>query len=193
MPSKKIKRMERLARRRKRRIILSSTIAAILVAIFLAIYLRSPFNFVTNGNTNYPRFTGFPLTLINGTTINTASLIGHPIVLWFVTTWCSSCAESQQLLAEEYYSTLHSKGIIIVEVENYGDLGEAGPSLLQFAQTYGGLNKPGWLIGTAPLWVTQKFNPKEYLDIFYLVNQNGEIIGENVGLGAYLIFDCAVF
>jgi thiol-disulfide isomerase/thioredoxin len=186
MPSKKIKRMERLARRRKRRIILSSTIAAILVAIFLAIYLRSPFNFVTNGNTNYPRFTGFPLTLINGTTINTASLIGHPIVLWFVTTWCSSCAESQQLLAEEYYSTLHSKGIIILEVENYGDLGEAGPSLLQFAQTYGGLNKPGWLIGTAPLWVTQKFNPKEYLDIFYLVNQNGEIIGENVGLGAYL-------
>jgi len=188
MPTKKeTKRLARQAKRKKRRTVLASAVAAALALTLIILYAHG-FGSTANSDSSAPTeyFTGFPLTLLNGTTINTATLKGHPFVLWFVTTWCSSCVESQQLLASEYYPALHSKGILIVEVENYGDLGESGPTLLQYAQTYGGLNQPGWLIGTAPEWVTQKYNPDEYLDIFYLVNQAGQIVGENEGLGAYL-------
>ena len=188
MPTKKeMKRQARQAKRRRRRTLLASGVVASFALAVVVLYLHSGGNASTaGGGTQSERFTGFPLTLLNGTTINTATLRGHPFVLWFVTTWCSSCVESQQLLASEYYPALHSKGILIVEVENYDDLGENGPTLLQYTLKYGGLNQPGWLIGTAPEWVTQKYNPDEYLDIFYLVNQAGQIVGENEGLGAHL-------
>ncbi len=188
MPTKKeMKRQARQAKRRRRRTLLASGVVAAFALAVILLYVHSGGNASTaGGGTQTERFTGFPLTLLNGTTINTTTLKGHPFVLWFVTTWCSSCIESQQLLASEYYPALHSKGILIVEVENYDDLGENGPTVLQYTQKYGGLNQPGWLIGTAPEWVTQKYNPDEYLDIFYLVNQAGQIVGENEGLGAYL-------
>lgn len=160
--------------------------AATIIAI-LGIYVHfsqiSP-SYVASGDGT--PFTNFQVTLVNGTSLTLSELRGHPFILWFVTTWCSSCVESQQLLASQYYSTLRAHGIIIVEVENYDDFGEQGPTLAQFAQEYGGSDQPGWLIGTAPEWVTQKYNPSEYLDIFYLVNANQMIVGENQGLGAYL-------
>jgi thiol-disulfide isomerase/thioredoxin len=186
-PTKKqLKRLERQNRRRRRRTVAWSVAVAALAAALIVAYMHLAASPPVNPSDRAQSFSGFPLTLVNGTTINTGSLRGHPLLVWLVTTWCSSCAESQQLLASEYYPLLHSKGIIIVEVENYDDLGEQGPSLRQFIDEYGGANMPGWLIGTAPQWVTEKYNPDQYLDIFYLVSQNGLIVGQNVGLGAYL-------
>jgi thiol-disulfide isomerase/thioredoxin len=189
-------RMEK-RRRKRNRTIVGALLAAATVVALVTIYLhfsQTSLNGVAGGGATVAyastgsglALTNFQLTLVNGTSMNLSQLRGHPFILWFVTTWCSSCVESQQLLASQYYASLRAHGITIVEVENYDDFGEQGPTLAQFAHQYGGLNQPGWLIGSAPEWVTQKYNPSEYLDIFYLVNADQRIVGENQGLGAYL-------
>jgi thiol-disulfide isomerase/thioredoxin len=190
MPKRtKRKLEERLQRKRRKRnrAIVGALVAAATIIALVSIYVHfSQISLSGVANSDSPAFTNFQVTLVNGTSLSLSELRGHPFILWFVTTWCSSCIESQQLLASQYYSALRAHGIIIVEVENYNDFGEQGPTLTQFAHQYGGLDQPGWLIGSAPEWVTQKYNPSEYLDIFYLVNADQRIVGENQGLGAYL-------
>lgn len=121
-----------------------------------------------------------PITLVNGTSITLSSLRGHPVVLWFVTTWCPSCQESESILANNgYYNQIHSKGALFVTVELYNDLGEPGPSLSDFSSQYGAgytQNKSWLLYGTSDLNATYAYDPKEYLEIYYVINSNGTII-----------------
>lgn len=128
-----------------------------------------------------------PLTLTNGTTIRLSDLRPHPVLLWFVATWCSSCAESAYYLNSQYYQMLHSKGVVIITVELYDDLNVSGPSISQFAQQYGGgLGKPGWFYATSDWEATRTYDPKAYLDVFYLINGQGVIVMSGVGLLNYL-------
>jgi thiol-disulfide isomerase/thioredoxin len=128
----------------------------------------------------------FPITFIDGSNGNLSQFRGHTVLLWFVTTWCSSCQDGAQLLSQQYYSALRSKGVVILTVELYNNLGQPGPSLSQFASTDGSGPKTDWLYGTAPQWVTYKYDPNGYLDIYYLINSQGDIIDTNVGLPNYL-------
>lgn len=128
----------------------------------------------------------FPIAFIDGSRGNLSQFKGHIVLLWFVTTWCSSCQDGAQLLSQQYYSVLHSRGVVILTVELYNNLGQPGPSLDQFASTYGGGSRAGWLYGTAQQWVTYRYDPNSYLDIYYLINAQGNIIDTNVGLPNYL-------
>ena len=79
-----------------------------------------------------------PITLTNGTNITLGDLRGKPVVLWLVTTWCSSCQEGEHILTSGgYYSAIRSKGANIVIIELYNDLGQPGPSIQSFAYQYG--------------------------------------------------------
>jgi thiol-disulfide isomerase/thioredoxin len=128
----------------------------------------------------------FPIAFIDGSKGNLSQFRGHTVLLWFVTTWCSSCQDGAQLLSQQYYSALHSKGVVILTVELYNNLGQPGPALNQFANTYGSGSKSDWLYGTAPRWVTYRYDPNADLDIYYLINSQGNIVDTNVGLPNYL-------
>ena len=128
----------------------------------------------------------FTVTLISGGSITTKSLEGHPLVVLLMTTCCSSCADASQLLASEYYQTFRSDGIRLLQIENYNDLNENGMSLTDFVSQYGGSNEPGWYIGTAPHSVTLQYNPLGELDVYYLVNSQGQIVGNGQSLGSNL-------
>lgn len=171
-------------------------LAVLLVAAFV-IYLASQSsnntNTITNtGGTTTVLATGtdvgdaatdFSVTLLDGSQTMLSNYRGHTVLLWFVTTWCSSCQEGAQLLSSQYYSELRSKGVTIIVVMLYENLGQPGPSLAQFANTYGGgSTKPGWLYGTAPAWVTSTYDPASYLDLYYLINSQGVIMTTGVGL-----------
>ena len=101
-----------------------------------------------------------PITLANGTNITLSSLRGHPVVLWFVTTWCPSCQESESILANNgYYKEIHAKGALFVTIELYNDLGEPGPSLSDFSSQYGAgytQNKSWLLYGTSNLLIKEE-------------------------------------
>lgn len=123
------------------------------------------------------------LFFTNGQVANLSNFRGQNVLLWFVATWCSSCQIGAQILLSQYYEYLHQKGYVIIVVDLYDNLGQPGPSIEQFAQQYGGgLGKPGWYYATSTLDATLTYDPKGYLDIFYIINKSGIItyVGYNL-------------
>lgn len=115
-------------------------------------------------------------TAPSGTTESVASLRGQPTVLWFVTTWCSSCQAGTQLLAQNI-ATLHADGVRVAEVELYRDLGQSGPSIGSFARTFAGAQatNPDWAWGTSSASLTRTYDPAGDLEIYYLLNAKGAV------------------
>jgi hypothetical protein len=186
------KKMEQLrkrqlkARKKMEKIALITITIAILVVVGIH-YGASAINVShTVTKSTKKALSYFNVSLINGGTVSTKSLEGQPLVVWLMTTWCSSCAETSELLVSQYYNTFRSDGIRLLQIENYNDLNQQGQSLPAFVSQYGGSNEPGWYIGTAPQWVTQQYNPAGVLDIYYLVNSQGYIVGSGQGLGSNL-------
>jgi len=116
-------------------------------------------------------------TTASGQQVSVASLRGKPALLWFVTTWCSSCQAGTQTMAQNV-SHLQSDGVRVVEVELYGDLGQSGPSLASFGQQLAGkqYDNPDWTFATASSVMTRTYDPGSYLDIYYLLNAQGRIV-----------------
>jgi len=124
-------------------------------------------------------------TTLAGKTETVADLRGEPALIWFVTTWCSSCQAGTEVMARNV-ATLASDGVKVVEVENYADLGQSGPPMGSFAKTLAGsaFSDPDWTFGEASSTLTRTYNPDAYLDIYYLINAEGKITYVNSSPGS---------
>jgi len=109
-----------------------------------------------------------------------ASLRGQTTLLWFVSTWCSSCQAGTAAMAENL-SRLTGKGVKVVELELYEDLGQPGPSIAEFARRYAGpaAANPNWRFGLASATLTHSYDPEAYLDIYYVIDPSGRITYSN--------------
>lgn len=118
-------------------------------------------------------------------TSSISSLRGHPVVLWFVTTWCSSCQAGTQAMAQNM-SKLSKDGVHVVEVELAKDLGQPGPSISQMVKQASGVTNTGnsWTIGVASPSLTLAYDSAAYLDIYYLINSSGKITYINSSPGS---------
>jgi|GEM_PF-1094511 thiol-disulfide isomerase/thioredoxin len=122
-------------------------------------------------------------TTLNGTSLELSGLKGHPLVLWFVATWCPGCSDGTILFTQQYYSQYHAAGVLLVELESYNNLGEPGPSMASFASSAGYQGQPGWIVGTAGSSATSLYNPNQDLDIYYAINAQGIVTATGQGLG----------
>jgi thiol-disulfide isomerase/thioredoxin len=120
------------------------------------------------------------LTTTSGQQLSVASLRGKPTLLWFVSTWCSSCQAGTQTMAQNV-SHLQADGVRVVEVELYQDLGQSGPSISSFGQQLAGAQygNPDWTFATSSSSLTRTYDPGSYLDIYYLLNAHGRIVYVN--------------
>jgi thiol-disulfide isomerase/thioredoxin len=176
---------------RQNRLLIISAIAVIIIVIAAAglYYYYSS----TSGTTKYTSDNkvsspvyginegnyalNIPITLTNGTTTSLSKFSDSTVLLYFVATWCPSCQQAAQLLDQQYYSQLHSKGVVILTIELYNDLNQQGPSIEQFASQYtGGTGKPGWFFGTSTQNATYTYDPSANLEAYYLINDTGAII-----------------
>jgi thiol-disulfide isomerase/thioredoxin len=123
----------------------------------------------------YPAPNG-AFTTLAGQKETVAQQRGKATLLWFVSTWCSSCQAGTQTMARNL-PTLSSDGIRVVEVELYNDLGQSGPSMGQFAKSLAGSNfsNPDWTFGISSQALTRTYDPGSYLDIYYLLNARGQV------------------
>ncbi|HZU12114.1 MAG TPA: redoxin family protein [Chloroflexota bacterium] len=124
-------------------------------------------------------------TTVNGQTASTASLRGKPTLLWFVTTWCPSCQSGTQVMAQNIRK-LHADGVRVEELELYNNLGGQGPDVPSFQRSYAGraAYNPSWGWGIASQQLSSTYDPKGYLDIYYLLDANGNISYINGSPGA---------
>ncbi|MGC8516777.1 MAG: TlpA family protein disulfide reductase [Candidatus Acidifodinimicrobium sp.] len=157
----------------------------ILIALYLVLnflFLNKPkyTEFLSVGNVA-PNYT---FQLANGSIENVDSYRGEPLLLWFVATWCSSCAQGNSVLANNL-AFFKSHDIKIVELEQYDDLGYSGMPISQFISEYG--NNTYVRGGTAGYNMTLAYNtpPSLQLDIYYLIGPDGRIlyIGEGLATG----------
>lgn len=185
--SNQARRRAQVAARRRRLWIGSITAAAVVIA---AVVLGLHFS---NRPTASPTATpavgqvapGGTLTTISGATVDVVSLRGHPTLLWFVSTWCSSCQAGTQTMAQNI-AELRSDGVRVYEVELYRDLDQTGPPMTQFSRALAGPEaaNPDWTFGTSSEALTRTYDPQSYLDIYYLLDANGRVTYVNSSPGS---------
>lgn len=153
-------------------------IVAAIAAIAFIVSSSSSIHRVTVGDTA----PDIPLYLTNGTTIRLSQLLGRPILLWFVATWCPSCQQGALMLKDSYYAKLNAMGVTIVTVESYQDLGYPGPSVSEFQKSFAGGGGKGWFFATSTKEATEIYNHDSFLDIYFLIDSSRRIeqIGYNL-------------
>ncbi|MGC8511320.1 MAG: TlpA family protein disulfide reductase [Acidimicrobiales bacterium] len=179
-------------RQRRNRLLVGASITLVVVLIALVVTLHvvnrgsgsasatSPSGSTTASlaiGTAAPNGT---VTTLAGAPKSVASLRGRPALIWFVTTWCSSCEAGTQTMAQSI-PTLAADGVRVVEIENYADFGQSGPTMRAFARSLAGsaFTNPDWTFGEASSALTRTYNPRAYLDIYYLINAKGKIVYVN--------------
>lgn len=112
----------------------------------------------------------------NGQIVKLSSFKGKRTLVWFVATWCSSCAVGTQAIAANM-AKFKAAHIHVIELELYNDLGQTGQSISSFGSQYGGktILNHNWTLGTASSAMTLTYDPKSYLDIYYLIGKSGKI------------------
>jgi thiol-disulfide isomerase/thioredoxin len=112
---------------------------------------------------------------LNGVSQNLSNYKGKPILLWLVTTWCSSCQAGTTQM-KNYINELNGYNTVVLELENYNDLDQSGPPMGSFVSDLVGKTPSNWITGIASKKMTKLYNPQGLLDIYYLIDPSGKII-----------------
>lgn len=99
------------------------------------------------------------------------------LMLWFLSTWCSSCIQAVKVL-EERKSKLEASGMQIVVLKNHQNGGYPGPEIDDFINRYAASlsDTPNWMIGDATAEMGTTYNPRRYPDIYFLIDETGMLV-----------------
>ncbi len=105
------------------------------------------------------------------------SFEGKKVMLWLFSTWCPSCISGFNALAEKQ-PQLKKDNLTIIVLRNYKNGGYPGPTVTEFAEKHGKnlLKADDWVFGEASEDLEDKYNSKKYPDIYFLINEKGNII-----------------
>ena len=156
-------------------------IAVVLILNFFVLNHAKSTKYLSVGETA-PNYT---FQLANGSTESLNNYKGEPLILWFVATWCSSCAQGNTAVANNL-AFFKEHNVKILELEQYNDLGSPGMPISQFISEYGN-NNTYVTGGVASYNMTIAYNtpPTFQLDIYYLISPSGKIlyVGEGIATG----------
>lgn len=109
------------------------------------------------------------------------------LMLWFLSTWCSSCIQAVKVLHEKQ-AELVASGMQIVVLKNHENGGYPGPDIHEFITQYAAPlgNATNWMIGNASAEMGATYNPRRYPDIYFLIDEKGQIVAVEGAPGATL-------
>lgn len=97
---------------------------------------------------------------------------GQKVMLWLVATWCSSCSEGAKVLSQNENKL---GNLTIITLKTYGNAGYPGPSIKEFATQSAPkmLSVKNWHWGDLTQQSARVYNPRNYPDIYFLIDKNG--------------------
>jgi thiol-disulfide isomerase/thioredoxin len=167
---------QQAAKRRRWGWISAAVVVVVVVGLVVGLHFSSSSKKLAAAPTVGQVAPNATFTTLSGKTETVASLRGQPTLLWLMTTWCSSCQAGTQAVAQNF-AKLKVYHVHVVQVENYQDLGQSGPTLHKFGTVLAGADfgNPRWTFGHASAALTHTYNPQGDLDIYYLLNAKGQI------------------
>jgi len=105
-----------------------------------------------------------------------AAFEGRRYMLWLVSTWCHTCIASLRVM-DEANDRLAEQGFTVVLVRNHDNDGAPGPDARGFAGRFAPrlLDAANWRFGEASAQMKQTLNPRQYPDIYFLVDEQGRV------------------
>lgn len=116
--------------------------------------------------------------LVHGKRVDLRSFRGQPLMLWQVTTWCSSCRAGLELMARKRIKALiDASNIRIIVLRDYKNGGYPGDSMSRFAGKAAPalLHDPHFVFGKDTATLFKLYNPHHYVDVYQLISAVGNI------------------
>lgn len=111
---------------------------------------------------------------VNNKEIQLSHFRGKKVMLWILSTWCPSCKAGLKAL-EIKKQVLNSHNLQVIILRNYNNGGYPGPPIQKFVENTIGKTGDGIVLGQAGHELARKLNPRNYPDIYYLVDPNGNV------------------
>lgn len=111
-------------------------------------------------------------TILSGEDTHLSDFRGQKVMFWLFATWCPSCIAGAQVLSDNNDDLGNLK---IIALKTYGNAGYPGPSVEGFAKQNAPtmLSALNWLWGDASQEATSAYNPRNFPDIFFLIDEGG--------------------
>lgn len=124
-------------------------------------------------------------------TVQLSHFQGSKRILWLFSTWCPSCAVGLQELSQKQ-PELQKNDVQVIALRNYNNGGYPGLSgtidtfIKKYLKNPGLLKAKNWTFGEATKELEQQYNPHTYPDIFFLIDEQGNIVKKANSLGAHM-------
>ena len=148
------------------------SVAFVALLIFSASYFSKNSSVITkNEGTAYigARVSKVSFYDLSGKKVDFSDFKGKKVMVWFFATWCPSCIAGMQELERNNAKLQNLK---IIALKTYANAGYPGPDIKSFVKQYGKslLGSSNWSFGSAFKEDSLFFNPKNYPDIYFLVD-----------------------
>lgn len=114
--------------------------------------------------------------IVNGKRVALKSYMGHPLVVWQVTTWCPSCKAGLGTFAQ-HQAQIDKSDMTVLVLRDYKNGGYPGPSMHTFVKQSAPtlLNDPHFVIGDDTKALFDLYNPRKFIDVYQVIAADGHV------------------
>ncbi len=111
-------------------------------------------------------------TTLAGEQLKLSEYRGERVMFWFIATWCPSCIAGATMLSNNNDKL---SNLTIISLENYDNAGFPGPTMDEFVEENAPdmLTASNWVWGRVPEDTAKVYNPKNFADIYFLIDEEG--------------------
>ena len=114
--------------------------------------------------------------IVDGKSVELKTYMGHPLVVWQVTTWCPSCKAGLRTFAQ-HQAEIDKSDMTILVLRDDKNGGYSGPSMHQFVEQAAPklLNDPHFVIGDDTKALFDLYNPHKFVDVYQVIAPDGHV------------------